>query len=119
MTAEESKGSDPQRHEPRVPMRGQVQGEVMVFQPMIILDISRGGAQVETAFPLHVDSLHDLRLSLGDRSVVVKGRIAHCHLAELHEELVRYRTGVEFVEPSEHAKSAIERFVAAAKVLNP
>ena len=50
---------------------------------MTILDISIGGAQIETAFALQLDSLHDFRLSLGDRSVVVKGRIAHCHIGEL------------------------------------
>ena len=52
---------------------------------MTILDISHGGAQIETPFPLQLDSLHDFRLSLGDRSVVVKGRIAHSQVGELQE----------------------------------
>jgi hypothetical protein len=87
----------------------------MVFQPMTILDISLGGAQIETAFALQLDSLHDFRLSLGDRSVVVKGRIAHCHIGELTEITALYRTGVEFVELSEHARNAITDFVRATK----
>jgi hypothetical protein len=99
----------------RVPLEGQVRGEVMVFQPMTILDISLGGAQIETAFALQLDSLHDFRLSLGDRSVVVKGRIAHCHIGELTEVAALYRTGVEFVEVSEHARNAITDFVRATK----
>lgn len=99
----------------RVPLEGQVQGEVMVFQPMTILDISLGGAQIETAFALQLDSVHDFRLSLGDRSVVVKGRIAHCHIGELTDVAALYRTGVEFVEVSEHARGAILVFVAAMK----
>jgi hypothetical protein len=103
------------RDRERVPLAGQVTGEVMVFQPMTILDISHGGAQVETPFPLQLDSLHDFRLSLGDRSVVVKGRIAHCHIGELTESAALYRTGVEFIEPSEHARSAIAMFVAAIR----
>ena len=57
----------------RVPIPGQVTGEVTVFQPMTILDMSERGAQIETTLALHLDSLHDFRLSLGDRSVVVKG----------------------------------------------
>jgi len=101
-----------------VPLAGQVTGEIMVFQPMTILDISQGGAQVETTFPLQVDSLHDLRLSLGDRSIVVKARIAHCHVGELTETSAVYRTGVEFVEPSDHVASAIARFVTALKARN-
>jgi hypothetical protein len=98
-----------------VPLAGQVTGEVMVFQPMTILDISHGGAQIETPFPLQLDSLHDFRLTLGDRSVVVKGRIAHCHVGELTETAALYRTGVEFIEPSDHARVAISLFVQAIR----
>jgi hypothetical protein len=99
----------------RVPIVGELRGEVMVFQPMSILDISVGGAQIETVFPLQLDSLHDFRLTLGDRSVVVKGRVAHCHIGDLEEERVGYRTGVEFVDPPEHVRSAIRDFVGTLK----
>ena len=102
------------RDRERVPVPSPLHGEVMVFQPMTILDISLGGAQIETPFPLQLDSLHDFRLSLGDRSVVVKGRIAHCHVGELQGGVL-YRTGVEFIEPSEHAQTAIRAFVEALK----
>jgi len=100
----------------RVPVVGQVHGEVTVFQPMFILDMSEGGAQIETTFALHLDSLHDFRLSLGERSVIVKGRIAHSQIGELLEGVVRYRTGVEFIEPSEHARLAIRDFVEAQRL---
>ena len=106
------------RDRERLPLAGQVTGEVMVFQPMTILDISQGGAQVETTFPLQLDSLHDFRLSLGDRSIVVKGRIAHCHVGELTETAALYRTGVEFVEPSEHVAFAIAEFVEVLRLRN-
>jgi hypothetical protein len=107
---------DDKRDRERVPVPSPVHGEVMVFQPMEILDISLGGAQIETPFPLQLDSLHDFRLSLGERSVVVKGRIAHCQIGELQPQGgVLYRTGVEFVEPSEHAGAAIAAFVDALK----
>jgi hypothetical protein len=114
MAKPEPRGDD-KRDRERVPVPGPVHGEVKVYQPMTILDISLGGAQVETPFPLQLDSLHDFRLSLGDRSVVVKGRIAHCHIGELHEGTVLYRTGVEFIEPTEHAQNAIAAFVEALK----
>jgi PilZ domain-containing protein len=99
----------------RVPVPAPLHGEVKVFQPMTILDISHGGAQIETPFALQLDSLHDFRISLGDRSIVVKGRIAHCHIGDLAEGIVIYRTGVEFIETSEHAQSALEDFVSALK----
>jgi hypothetical protein len=103
------------RDRERVPLEGQVRGEVMVFQPMTILDISVGGVQIETAFALQLDSLHDFRLSLGDRSVVVKGRVAHCHIGELTDVAARYRTGVEFTDLSDHTRNAISDFVMAMK----
>lgn len=106
---------DIKREAERVPVPGAVRGEVMVFQPMAILDLSARGAQIETTFPLHIDSLHDFRLTLGERSVVVKGRIAHCQIGHLADGVVRYRTGLEFIEPPEHAMVAIRAFVDAQR----
>ena len=97
----------------RIPILGELHGEVMVFQPMAIKEISRGGAQVETAFPLQLDSLHDFRLTLGDRSVVVKGRVAHCRITDVEQELVVYLTGLEFIEPSEPVAEVISHFIDA------
>ena len=99
----------------RIEILGGLHGEVMVFQPMAIKEVSRGGAQVETAFPLHLDSLHDLRLTLGDRSVIVKGRVIHCSISDVDQESIVYRSGMEFVEPSERVQSVIEGFVEAIK----
>jgi PilZ domain len=103
------------RDSPRVNMPGQVKGEVMVFQPVTILDISEHGAQVETTFPLQLEGLHDFRLSLGSNSVVVKGRIVHGQIGELKDGVVIYRTGIEFIEASTHAQLAIEAFVEAQR----
>lgn len=99
----------------RIDILGDLRGEVMTFQPMAIREISRRGAQVETAFPLHLDSLHDLRLTLGDRSVIVKGRVVHCSISDVDQEGVLYRSGVEFIEPSERVEAVISDFVGAIK----
>jgi hypothetical protein len=98
------------RDSARVPIAGLI-GEVTVFQPMTILNMSERGARIETAFPLQLDSLHEFRLSLGERSVIVKGRIAHCQIGDLREGQVLYRSGIEFIEPSEHVNAAIRSFV--------
>jgi hypothetical protein len=99
----------------RIEILGELRGEVMVFSPMAIKEISRGGAQIETAFPLQVDSLHDFRLSLGERSVVVKGRVAHCSISDVDQEALVYRSGVEFVEPPERVEDVITGFLRAIK----
>ncbi len=103
------------RDSERISILGDLHGEVMVFQPMAIKEISRGGALVETAFPLQLDSLHEFRLTLGDRSVVVKGRVAHCSISDVDQELVTYRSGVEFIEASDRVYSVINEFIEAVK----
>jgi hypothetical protein len=106
---------DETRDDERISILGELHGEVMVFQPTTIREISRGGAQVETLFPLHVDSLHEFRLSLGERSVVVKGRIAHCSISDMDQEVVTYRSGIEFVELSDRVFEVIADFIDAIK----
>src|SRR5919204_3763226 len=101
------------RDSERILILGELHGEVTVFQPMAIKDISRGGAQVETSFPLHLDSLHDFRLTLGDRSVVVKGRVSYCSISDVEHEGVLYRSGIEFIEPSERVTAVIGEFIDA------
>ena len=99
----------------RIQILGELHGEVMIFQPMVIKQISRGGAQVETSYPLQLDSLHDFRLTLGDRSVVVKARIAHCSISDVDQEAVRYRAGIEFIEASDRVNAAIADFIESMK----
>ena len=106
-------GGDEKRDRERIEILGELRGEVMIFQPMSIKEISRGGAQVETGFPLQLDSLHDFRLSLGDRFVVVKGRVAHCSITDVEQELVLYRAGIEFIEPSDRVAAVIADFIEA------
>jgi hypothetical protein len=101
------------RDRERIEILGELRGEVMVFQQMAIKEISRGGAQVETAFPLQLDSLHEFRLSLGDRFVVVKGRVAHCSISDVEQEQVLYRAGIEFVEASPAVSTVITDFIDA------
>jgi hypothetical protein len=103
------------RDNERIPILGELLGEVMVFQPMAIVEISRGGAQVETRFPLQLDSLHDFRLTLGDRSIVVKGRVAHCSISDVDQEIVTYKSGIQFIEPSDRVFSVIAEFIDAIK----
>jgi PilZ domain len=108
-------GPDDKRDKERIQILGELHGEVMMFQPMAIKEISRGGCQIETDFPLQVDSLHEIRLTLGDKSVVLKGRVAHCSITDVDQEIVTYRSGVEFIEPSERVYSVISGFIDAIK----
>ncbi len=99
----------------RVLIHGDLEGEIMVFEPLLIKEVSRGGCSVETRFPLHLNSLHDIRLTLGAKSVVLKGRVAHCRISDVDQDIVAYRTGIEFVEPSERIAAVIADFLATLK----
>ena len=96
-------------------MLGELQGELMVFQPMLVRDVSNGGVTADTRFPRHIDSLHDVRLTLGEMSVIVKGRVAHSRISDVDHDIITYRTGLEFVEPSRRVAGAIAEFLQTVK----
>jgi hypothetical protein len=99
----------------RVPILGELHGEIMVFQPLAVKEISHTGAQVETRFPLQLNSLHDVRLTLGDHSVIVKGRVVHSRISDMDQDIVTYKSGLEFVEPPERIQAAIAEYLDAIK----
>jgi hypothetical protein len=99
----------------RIQILGDLRAEVMVYQPMAVKEIARGGVQVETVFPLQLDSLHECRLTLGDRSVVVKGRVVHCAITDVDQESVVYRSGIEFVDAPDRVDGVVADFIDALK----
>ena len=103
------------REAKRFTILGDLHGEVMIFQPISITEISHTGAKIDSAFPLHLESLHDFRLTLGDRSVVVKGRITYCAVSDVDQESIAYRSGIEFIEPSARVCEVIDAFIDEMK----
>jgi hypothetical protein len=106
---------DEKRDIERIEILGELHGEVMLFEPLSIREISSGGCLVETVFQLHLNSLHDIKLTLGDRSIVLKGRVAHCRISDVEQEIIHYRSGIEFIEVSERVSGVIREFIAAIK----
>ncbi len=102
--------SDNRRGAERFEILGKLQGEVMMFAPMAIKELSASGAQIETAFPLQLDSLHDLRLALGDVSVVLKARVVHCRISDVVHDTLTYRSGVEFIALDARLHAAIDEY---------
>jgi hypothetical protein len=111
MSAENSE----RRDGARLNILGELNGEVMVFQAMGVKDLSVAGARIETPFALQVDSLHEFRLTLGDQSVVVKGRVTHCQISDVEQEQIAYQTGVQFVDLPERVQAAIKQFLETVR----
>ena len=93
-----------------------VSGEVKIYHSMAIRQLSGGGALIEIGVPLQLDSLHDFRLALGDRSVVVKGRVVHSHISTVGSDRVSYHTGIEFVDLSEPVNQVLAAFIEALRL---
>jgi hypothetical protein len=106
---------DGRRDFERIQILGDLPGAASVQQSVFVKELSRGGAQIETSFPLQLESLHEFRLSLGSVTVVVKGRVVHCHIEDVDPEGVLYRAGIEFVDMPEWVASAISEFVDAIR----
>ena len=104
-----------QRDSERVPILGALQGEVKVYQPITVQQVSTGGMLVETLFPLHLDALYDFRLTLRDHSIVVKGRVAHSRIIDVDQDIVMYHSGIEFIEPSEPVQGTISALIEELK----
>ena len=98
-----------------MPILGELHGEIMVYEPLMVKELGPRGATIETTFPLPLNSLHDIRLTLGTGAIVVKARVVHSHVGEMGEDAVRYRSGVEFVEPPAYVGAAISEFLETLK----
>jgi hypothetical protein len=72
---------------------------------------------VETRLPLALHSLHELRLTLGERSIVLKGRVAHSRMSDVDQEIVTYLSGIEFIELSERARTVIGELLETLKAI--
>ncbi len=103
------------RHGDRVPILGELRGEIMVLEPLQVKELGVGGAKIETSFQLPLNSLHDLRLTLGTNAVVVKARVVHSYVGEVDGETVRYRSGVEFIESPAYVGAAITSYLESLR----
>jgi hypothetical protein len=99
--------ADRRAHE-RVTIAGDLRGEVLVYQPLTLTEISLSGALVETTFPLSVDSSHDLRLSLGSTPVMATAQVVHSRIGGR----LTYQSEIEFIEPSDAVIDAINGLLA-------
>ncbi len=100
----------------RISILGELKGEIMVFEPLSVKEIGPTGATIETQYPLHLNSLHDLRLTLSATPVVVKARVVHSHISQVDQDTVAYLSGVEFVELPQHVAVALEKFLDGVRM---
>ena len=101
--------------ETRLQILGELRGEVMVLEPMVDPGDQPGRRpgrdRVSPPAGLAARPAADPRRPL----VVVKGRVVHCSISDVDQELVIYRSGIEFIELSDRVYSVIAEFIDAIK----
>ena len=66
---------------------------------VIVVNLSRGGALVESSLRLRWGARCDFEWTAGDSVVSVSARVARCFVARLDASAVRYRTALRFDVP--------------------
>lgn len=100
-----------ERQASRTNLTRELTGEVTVYRPLSVSDLSTEGARVETSDALRVGSIRAFRFNLGDQTVIVKGRIAHAQVRTLDTQQVVYTAGVDFMDVSPVARAGIEDYL--------
>lgn len=107
--------ADNRREDERIQILGELPGDATVRQSISVRELSRLGAQIESTFPLQLNSLHEFRIALGSQSVVVKGRVVHCRIQDIDAEAVIYRAGIEFIDLPAWVARALDQFLDNVK----
>lgn len=112
MTAE--RGADRRRH-PRVNVGGRTKGKVNATHDVSLLDISLGGALIEHIHVVQPDSVSELGLTLQGHKMMLKCRVARSLVHRVEGQGVGrkliYRTGLEFLNPSDAVREAIGDYI--------
>jgi c-di-GMP-binding flagellar brake protein YcgR len=107
-----SKG-DERRRWPRIPVRGEIVGQIYTETAAPLLDLSEGGALLEVPCVLRPRANYTLRLALGQgavlmlRASVVRSYAHHLEAIGHGESRLRYHAALQFVNVSERERELI------------
>jgi hypothetical protein len=92
---------------------GQLWGSLETVERLPLRNVGRGGALVESRVPLSAQSVHGVRLLLGEEPSDVKVRVRHVTPVTTPAG-DRYLVGLEFVDLGLPALEQIDRLVASS-----
>jgi hypothetical protein len=106
---------DDRRRSTRVDLLAELEGHVVTLDEAIVVrQVSHGGLTIETTAPLSPRLTHEFRVTAGDRTALVRARVAHSRV-QMRGDAVSYVSGLEFVEPPPEAIDILEAIVARAQ----
>ena len=92
----------------RIPIPGNLGGDITVPLPLVVTQISAGGALVETKQPLRLESRHEIRLVIDGVTLALDGRVVHSRVINLEPDHLTYEAGLEFIQPGPEALALIQ-----------
>jgi hypothetical protein len=99
------------RQTPRVDLLREFQGRLLALDEAVtVQQLGPGGLTVVAAVPLSPTEIHDLRLTLDDEVISVRGRVVHSR-AVVDGDDVAYVSGLAFVDPPPETMAVIEHFI--------
>jgi len=99
------------RQTPRVDLLREFQGHLLALDEAVtVQQLGPGGITVVAAVPLSPSNIHDLRLTLDDVVISVRGRVAHTR-AVVDGDDVSYVSGLAFVDLPAETLAIIEHFI--------
>ena len=87
------------RGQPRFEIVGRLRGSVASLEPLPLINLSAGGALIESPWPLAAESVHSIRLKSGAAIQEVMVRVRHVRPTWRSGEGQRYLVGLEFLSP--------------------
>jgi c-di-GMP-binding flagellar brake protein YcgR len=91
---------------------GQLWGSLELLEPLRLVNLSRGGALLETRLPLLRDSIQRLRLAVQGQTLDVQARVCHVAVLARGSTEQRYLVGFEFLALPGAVLEQIDRLVA-------
>ena len=87
------------RGQPRFEIVGRLRGSVASLEQLPLINLSAGGALIESPWPLAAESVHSIRLKSGAAMQDVMVRVRHVRPTWRSGEGQRYLVGLEFLSP--------------------
>jgi hypothetical protein len=102
------------RGKPRFEIIGDLWGSIDATESLLVPNLGRGGALVESPVPLAPESMHWVTAMAENQPHLMQIRVRHSQPLTLPDGQTRFLIGVEFVKLSPGIEEAIVRYMGEA-----
>ena len=109
---------DERRDHPRVPIDGQLQGEIEAFVEAPLMDLSLSGALIEVPSALPANARYALKCSMSEtefleiHAEVVRSYVQGFDTVSAGKPAVKYRAALKFVDLTDAQTASIKQLMA-------